>query len=53
MFGDCAVVLAVTVVEGEHEGETVKGEFPYLRVWIWREGRWLAVATQSAGVSSR
>jgi ketosteroid isomerase-like protein len=47
LFGDCAVVLAITVVKGKRNGEVVAGTFPYMRVWVRREGRWLAVATQA------
>lgn len=50
LFGDTAVVLAVTVVSGEDTGELVRGEFPYMRVWVKRQGRWLAVATQSSAM---
>jgi ketosteroid isomerase-like protein len=51
VFGDCAVVFAVTVMKGEYQGNSFAGEFPYMRVWIKRQGRWLAVATQSSGGS--
>ncbi len=49
VFGDCAVVFAVTVMQGHYKDVPVAGEFPYMRVWIKRQGRWLAVATQSSG----
>ncbi|HEX9934510.1 MAG TPA: nuclear transport factor 2 family protein [bacterium] len=49
VFGDCAVVFAVTVMEWRENDKTVTGRFPYLRVWIKRQGKWLAVATQSGG----
>lgn len=51
VFGDCAVVFAVTVMRGTSRGHAFAGEFPYMRVWIKREGRWLAVATQSSNAS--
>jgi ketosteroid isomerase-like protein len=51
MFGDCAVVFAVTVMKGTYQGNPFSGEFPYMRVWIKRQGRWLAVATQSSRAS--
>jgi ketosteroid isomerase-like protein len=47
IYGDCAVVLARTVLKGHYQGQEVGGEFPYLRVWIRQQGRWQAVATQS------
>jgi hypothetical protein len=49
IFGGCAVVFAVTVTGWESGNETVTGRFPYMRVWVKRGGRWLAVATQSCG----
>ena len=51
VFGDCAVVFAVTVMKGKYQGNVFAGEFPYMRVWIKRQGRWLAVATQSSSGS--
>lgn len=50
VFGDCAVATARTVVKGRYKGQDVGGEFPYMRVWIRRQGRWQAVAAQSASI---
>ena len=47
--GASAVAPARTFVKWSHEEEELEGRFPYLRVWIRRHGRWLAVATQSGG----
>lgn len=47
LFGDCAIATARTVLRGRYQGQDVSGEFPYLRVWLRRAGRWQAVATQS------
>ena len=51
VYGDCAVVVARTVLKGRYQGQEVAGEFPYLRVWIRQQGRWQAVATQSTRLS--
>jgi ketosteroid isomerase-like protein len=51
LFGDTAVVLAVTVVRGEYNGQEVAGEFPYMRVWVKRQGEWRAIATQSSAMA--
>lgn len=53
VFGDCAVATARTVVAGRYKGQETGGEFPYMRVWVKREGRWLAVATQSSAIPKR
>ena len=54
VFENCAVVFAVTVMRGKYQGQAFAGEFPYMRVWIKRQGRWLAVATQSSnGMSDK
>ncbi len=53
VFGDCAVATARTVVAGRYKGKETGGEFPYMRVWVRREGRWLAVATQSSAIPKR
>jgi len=53
VFGDCAVMLARAVVKGRYRGEEAGGEFPYLRVWLRREGRWQAVAAQSTSLPSQ
>ncbi len=50
VFGDCAVATARTVVKGRYLGKDVGGQFRYLRVWIWRQGRWQAVAAQSTTI---
>jgi ketosteroid isomerase-like protein len=48
VFGDAAVVTAITVVKGQYKGEDASGRFRYMRVWIKRQGRWQAVAAQSS-----
>ncbi|MBI3483688.1 MAG: nuclear transport factor 2 family protein [Acidobacteria bacterium] len=53
VFGDCAVATARTVVAGSYGGQDAGGEFPYMRVWVKRQGRWLAVATQSSAIPKR
>ncbi len=52
-FGDCAVVFGVTVMTWRQESRSLRGEFPYMRVWIRRDGRWLAVATHSSTAAAR
>ncbi|MCL4523587.1 MAG: nuclear transport factor 2 family protein [Acidobacteria bacterium] len=53
VFGDCAVATARTVVAGRYKGQETGGEFPYMRVWVKRQGRWQAVATQSSAIPKR
>ena len=48
VFGDCAVATARTVLRASHAGQDVSGVFPYMRVWVRREGRWQAVAAMSS-----
>lgn len=50
VFGNCAVATARTVVKGRYKGRDASGEFPYMRVWIRRQGRWQAVAAQSTSI---
>jgi ketosteroid isomerase-like protein len=50
VYGDCAVALARTVLKGRSKGQEFGGEYPYLRVWVKRNDRWQAVATQSTSV---
>lgn len=50
VFGDCAVATARTVLRASHGSEDVSGVFPYLRVWVRREGRWQAVAALSTSL---
>lgn len=47
VFGDCAVSTARTVLRASHGSEDASGVFPYMRVWVRREGRWQAVAALS------
>jgi len=49
VFDDCAVATALTAVKWVQDGNEVEEQFPYMRVWIKRQGSWLAVATQSSG----
>jgi ketosteroid isomerase-like protein len=53
VYGDCAVATARTVVAGQYKGQETGGEFPYMRVWVKRQGRWQAVATQSSAIPKR
>ena len=53
VYGDCAVATARTVVVGRYKGQETGGEFPYMRVWVKRQGRWQAVATQSSAIPKR
>lgn len=48
VFGDSAVATARTVVKGKAAGQDFAGEYPYMRVWIKRDGRWQAVAAMSS-----
>lgn len=48
VFGDCGVATARSVVKGRYKGQEAGGVFPYLRVWIKRQGRWQAVSAQSS-----
>jgi len=52
VFGDSAVATARTVVKGKAAGQEFAGEYPYMRVWIKRSGRWQAVAAMSSSASS-
>jgi len=49
VFGDSAVATARTVVKGKANEQAFAGEYPYMRVWIKRDGRWLAIAAMSGG----
>lgn len=51
VFGDSAVATARTVVRGKAAGQEFAGEYPYMRVWIKRDGRWQAVAAMSTTAS--
>ena len=50
VFGDCAVATARTVLRASHGTQDVSGVFPYMRVWVRREGRWQAVAALSTSL---
>lgn len=51
VFGDSAVATARTVLKGKAAGQAFAGEYPYMRVWIKREGRWQAVAAMSSSAT--
>jgi ketosteroid isomerase-like protein len=50
VFGDCAVVHAITVVKGRFRGADAGGRYRYIRVWARRAGKWQAVAGQSTTI---
>jgi ketosteroid isomerase-like protein len=47
VFGDCAVVHAVTVLRARYQGQDVSGEYPYTRTWLRQKNRWVAVSSAS------
>jgi ketosteroid isomerase-like protein len=48
VIGDCAVVTAVCAAKGLYKGHDAGARVPYMRIWLKRNGRWQAIAAQSA-----
>ena len=47
LFGDTAVVTARADVKGHQLGEDFSGPYRYTRVWVRRNGHWVAVSYQA------
>jgi len=46
IYGDTAVVAGATNVKGRFDGHDIGGQFRFTHVFVKRENRWRAVATQ-------
>ncbi len=46
IYGDTAVVAGATNVKGRFDGHDIGGQFRFTHVFVKRENRWQAVATQ-------
>jgi ketosteroid isomerase-like protein len=50
IYGDTAVVWFTKRLTGPRQGRPVEVTFRYIDVFVWRDGRWQCVATQSTKV---
>jgi ketosteroid isomerase-like protein len=50
VYGDTAVVWFTKRLTGPRQGRPVEVTFRYIDVFVWRDGRWQCVATQSTKV---
>jgi ketosteroid isomerase-like protein len=48
LYGDSAIVLGVTTVEGSADGEAFAADFQYTDTWVRRGGRWKIVASHAS-----
>ncbi len=48
LYGDVAVVTGLAVLEATLEGRDISGDDDYTRVWVHRDGRWLAVSQHAS-----
>lgn len=52
VYGDTAVVTARTTPKGrDSKGNSITGQYRYLRVWAKRDGQWRAVAFQGTRIA--
>jgi len=52
VYGDTAIVWFTKRLTGPRQGRPVEVTFRYIDVFVWRDGRWQCVATQSTRVGS-
>ena len=50
LYGDTAVVWFTQHLVGPSDGQTLELTHRYMDVFVWRDGRWLCVASQSTKV---
>jgi hypothetical protein len=51
LYGDAAVAVGGTTVKGRYDGHEIGGQFRFTHVFVKREDRWQAVATQLTRVA--
>lgn len=51
LYGDTAVVSFTQHLVGPSRGQTLELTHRYMDVFVWRDGRWLCVASQSTKVA--
>ena len=51
LYGDTAVVWFTQYLVGRSDGQTLELTHRYMDVFVWRDGRWLCVASQSTRVA--
>ena len=47
VYGDTAVAAGTSTVKGTYKGEDISGKYRFTDVWVKRNGKWHAVASQS------
>lgn len=52
-FGNTAVVWFTQILVGPVNGKPTEVRYRYVDVWVMREGRWLAVASQSTRLNAK
>jgi len=53
LYGDAAVVVGGTTVKGRFDGHEIGGQFRFTHVFVKREDRWQAVATQLTRIAQQ
>lgn len=47
VYGDTAVAAGTSTVKGTYKGQDISGKYRFTDVWVKRNGKWHAVASQS------
>src|ERR1700719_1651963 len=47
VYGDTAVAAGTSTVKGTYKGQDISGKYRFTDVWVKRNGKWTAVASQS------
>lgn len=47
LYGDAAIVIGITTVKGKTGGETFDMDFKYTDTYVFRDGRWIIVASHA------
>lgn len=52
LYGDAAVVIGITTIEGTAGGEAFAADFQFTDTWVYRDDRWLLAASHATRVSA-
>jgi ketosteroid isomerase-like protein len=47
LYGDAAIVIGITTTKGKTGGETFDMDFKYTDTYLFRDGRWILVASHA------
>jgi ketosteroid isomerase-like protein len=50
VYGNTAVAAGTSTIKGTYKGQDISGKYRFTDTWVKRNGKWLAVASQSTKI---